>query len=148
MSLDADVRRLAAVRPFAALPREALQLLAFSCAKRRLRAGDKLFTAGEPAEGAFFVLEGEIALSANGAQRIVGPGVVIGESALMTETTRPADASAASESLCLNIPRETFRRVLSEFPDGAAKIHRDAVARARTLIADLDALRRRDFSAV
>ena len=68
MSLDADVRRLASVRPFTALPREALQMLAFSCAKRRLQSGERLFSAGDPAEGAFFVLEGEIVLNRGSAR--------------------------------------------------------------------------------
>ena len=39
MSLEDDVRRLSRARPFDALPREALQLLAFSCQKRRIGAG-------------------------------------------------------------------------------------------------------------
>jgi CRP-like cAMP-binding protein len=147
LSLDSVVRRLAGVRPFAALPREALQMLAFSCAKRPLGAGERLFSAGEPADSAFLVLEGEILLSAGGQERRAGVGAVIGESALLVETIRPADAEAARETLLLTIPRETFRRVLPEFPEAAAKIHRAAAARARALIGDLEAIRRRDFTA-
>ena len=147
LSLDADVRRLAAVQPFAALPREALQLLAFSCGKRRLSAGETLFSARDPAEGGFFVLEGEIVLKAQGEERRAGIGALIGESALMVETIRPADAVAARDSELLVIPRETFRRVLSEFPEGAVKIHRASTARARKLIIELEAIRRRGFTA-
>ena len=146
MSLDDDVRRLSGAGPLGGLPREALQLLAFSGQKRQLRAGEALFSAGDGADGAFFVLEGEIALRRDGAERLVGPGVLIGKSALLVETVRPADATAASDVLLLSIPRETFRRVLSEFPDSAVKIQRAAVSRTRALISSLEALRRRDFS--
>src|SRR5437764_12356611 len=115
MSLEDDVRRLSRARPFDALPREALQLLAFSCQKRRIGAGEALFHAGEPASGAFFVLEGEIGLRSGESERRAAAGVLIGESALLAETARAGDATAARDSLLLAIPRETFRRVLSEF---------------------------------
>ena len=59
MSLESDVRCLSGTRPFNMLPREALQLLAFSCERRQLKAGQTLFAAGEPADGAYFLLEGE-----------------------------------------------------------------------------------------
>ena len=147
MSLDADVRRLAGVKPFDALPREALQLLAFSCAKRRLGEGEALFAAGEPADGGYFVLDGEIAMNDGATERRVGAGALIGEMALLAETIRPAAAAATRESLVLHVPRETFRRVLSEFPEAAAKIHRAAARRARGLVSALDSLRRRGFLA-
>jgi len=93
------------------------------------------------------VLEGEILLSAAGVARRAAVGAVIGESALLVETIRPADAIAARDSLLMSIPRETFRRVLPEFPEAAAKIQRAAAVRARELIAGLEAIRRRDFTA-
>jgi CRP-like cAMP-binding protein len=147
LNLDAVVRRLSGVRPFATLPREALQMLAFSCLQRPIRADERVFAAGEPADGACFVLEGEILLSAGGEERRAGAGALIGESALLVETIRPADAVAVRDSLVMAIPRETFRRVLPEFPEAAAKIHRAAAARAGELIAGLEAIRRRDFTA-
>ncbi len=146
MSLDADVRRLARARPLDQLPREALQLLAFSCQKRNLRQGEALFAAGDAADGAFFVLEGEIVLRRDEEERRAGAGVLIGEQALLAQTLRPADATAARDSALLSIPRETFRRVLSEFPAGAAKIHRSQIERTRKLVAALEGVKRRSFA--
>ena len=146
MSLDGDVRQLSGVRPFQALPREALQLLAFSCEKRTLRAGEALFSEGEAADSAYFVLEGEIVLRRGETERRAGPGALIGETALFTETRRPADASAACDSLLLRAPGVTFRRVLSEFPHSAAAIRADAAERAGALLGRLEALRRRAFA--
>ena len=145
MALDADVRRLAGVRPFDALPREALQLIAFSCAKRRLGAGESLFSAGDAADGAFFVLDGEVVLRARDAARRAVAGTLIGASALLTDTLRPADAEAPKGAELLHIPRETFWRVLTEFPESAARIRHGSAHRARALIDRLDAIRQRSF---
>ena len=67
MTLDDDVGRLARTRPFNLLPREAVQLIAFACEKRRLKAGDTLFLAGDTADFGYFVHSGAIALLAEGA---------------------------------------------------------------------------------
>ena len=146
LSLESDVRRLAGAKPLAALPREALQLLAFSCEKRKLVAGEALFSAGDTADGAFVVLEGEITLRRGDAQRHAGPGALIGEQALLVETSRSTDARALSDCVVLRISRETFRRVLTEFPDSAANLQKASVARARDLIGRLEAVRRRGFA--
>jgi CRP-like cAMP-binding protein len=132
-------------RPFSLLPREALQLLAFACERRQLKAGETLFAAGEPSDAAFFLLDGEIVLSANNEERRVAPGALIGETALTAEVLRGAGARAAVDSTLLRVPRETFRRMLSEFPEAAGKMHRDASARTRRFLAELEKLRARAF---
>ena len=123
MTLDDDVARLGRTRPFDLLPREALQLIAFSCEKRRLRAGEALFFPGETADSGYFVHSGAITLLEDGAEpkseRRVGAGALIGETALYAPTARRVSARAAEDAVVMRIPRETFRRVLKEFPAGA-----------------------------
>lgn len=148
MSLETDARRLSAVRPFDALPREALQLLAFSCQKRTLKAGETLFAIGDAAADAYFVLGGELVLRRPGAERRAGEGALVGQSALLVETFRASDAAAVGETLLLRIPGETFRRVLSEFPRSAVGMHRAAKSQARTLIVALERVRRSAFVGV
>ena len=143
MSLESDVRRLSGTRPFNMLPREALQLLAFSCERRQLKAGQTLFAAGEPADGAYFLLEGEIALSADGEERRVAPGALIGETALIVDVMRGAGARASADSTLLRISRDTFRRVLGEFPASAVKVHASVSVRTRRFLDQLEALRAR-----
>jgi CRP-like cAMP-binding protein len=145
MSLESDVRRMAATRPFSLLPREAVQLLAFSCERRNLKAEEKLFAAGEAADCAFLVLSGEIFLVAGSEERRVSRGGLIGETALAAEVLRGADARASVDTSLLRVPRDVFRRVLTEFPDAAAKVHASAAARTRQLIGRLEALRARAF---
>jgi CRP-like cAMP-binding protein len=145
MSLESDVRRLSGTRPFNMLPREALQLLAFSCERRQLKAGQTLFAVGEPADAAFFLLEGEIALSADGEERRVAPGALIGETALIVDVIRGAGARALVDSTLLRISRDTFRRVLGEFPASAVKVHASASVRTRRFLDQLEAIRARAF---
>jgi CRP-like cAMP-binding protein len=145
VSLDSDVRQMSLTRPFNLLPREALQLLAFSCERRQLKAGQTLFVAGEPADCAFFLLTGEIAMSAAGEERLVTPGALIGETALAAEVLRGAGAQASADSTLLRIPCETFRRVLGEFPEAAVKVHADASKRTRRFLNQLETIRARAF---
>jgi CRP-like cAMP-binding protein len=145
MSLESDVRRLSGTRPFNLLPREALQLLAFSCERRQLKAGQTLFAAGEPADGAYFLLHGEIALSADGEERRVAAGALIGETALIVDVMRGAGARASVDSTLLRISRDTFRRVLGEFPASAVKVHASISVRTRHFLDQLEAIRARAF---
>jgi len=141
MSLESNVRRMAGTRPFDLLPREALQLIAFSCEQKGLRAGETLFKAGEPADAAYFLLSGELSLAVDDLERRVEPGTLIGETALMADVVRHATAKATEDSEILRIPGAVFRRVLSEFPRAAVKIRSAAAARARDLVKTLDAKR-------
>ena len=149
MTLDDEVARLGRTRPFDLLPREAVQLIAFSCEKRRLRAGEALFFAGETADSGYFVHSGAITLLEDGAEpkaeRRVDAGALIGESALYAPTARRVSARAAEDSVVIRIPRETFRRVLSEFPAAADKIRAALAARMRRLVDGLEATRVKSF---
>ncbi|MGA2495358.1 MAG: cyclic nucleotide-binding domain-containing protein [Roseiarcus sp.] len=145
MSLESNVRRMAGTRPFDLLPREAVQLIAFSCERRMLKAGETLFNAGEPADSAYFVLSGELSLAIDDAERRVEPGALVGETALLAEVVRRASAKATEDSELLRIPGAVFRRVLSEFPRAAVQLRAAAVARARELVNQLDETRARLF---
>ena len=149
MTLDDEVARLGRTRPFDLLPREAVQLIAFSCEKRRLRAGEALFFAGETANSGYFVHSGVIMLLEDGAepkgQRRVEAGALIGESALYAPTARRVSARAVEDAVVMRIPRDTFRRVLTEFPAGAEKIRLALATRMRRLVDGLEATRIKSF---
>jgi CRP-like cAMP-binding protein len=149
VTLDDDVLRLGRTRPFDLLPREAVQLIAFSCEKRRLRAGEALFFAGETADSGYFVHSGAIILVEDGAEpkaeRRVAAGSLIGESALYAPTARRVSARAAEDAVVIRISQETFRRVLTEFPASAEKIRAALAARMRRLVDGLEATRIKSF---
>ncbi|MGO4870415.1 MAG: cyclic nucleotide-binding domain-containing protein [Roseiarcus sp.] len=145
MSLESDIQTMGRTPPLDLLPREALQLLAFSCLKMALKAGETLFVEGETADAAYFVLSGAIDLTSRGVKRRIEAGALIGETALLTDVLRRAGARAATDSVALRIPSDVFRRVLSEFPQAAAKIQAAASARTRGLLQKLEKVRARSF---
>jgi CRP-like cAMP-binding protein len=145
MGLEADVRRMARTHPFDLLPREALQLIAFSCTKTILKSGQTLFVEGEPADAAFFILSGSVDLTAGATERRVGADSLIGGTALIADIDWRANARATQDVVALRIPREVFRRVLSEFPHAAAEIRVAAAARMHGLLDQLEAVRARAF---
>jgi len=149
MTLDSDVGRLSQTRPFDLLPREAVQLIAFSCEKRRLKAGETLFCAGDAGDAGYFVHSGAVMVTGGraGAAKRAGAGALIGESALYGPVTHRVEARVVEDGVVTRIPRDTFRRVLVEFPDAADKVRGALAARTKRLVESLDAARLRHWSA-
>ena len=145
MALADDIERLSRTRPFNLLPREAIQLIAFSAEKRVLTANESLFGEGEPADCGYFVLSGSIALTARGHARervrVANEGTLIGENAMIAEVLRPSDARARENSIVLRISRQVFHRVLGEFPKEATRIRANLAARMRKISGELEELR-------
>ncbi len=144
MTLEGDVARFSGTRPFDLLPREALQLIAFTCGKTRVRAGEALFLAGDTGEAAYFVHSGAVELSPQGGRiplRQVGAGALIGESALYAPVARQVDARAVEETVVTRVPGEMFRKVLAEFPSAAHAVRSAVAQRTRDLVDRLEASR-------
>jgi CRP-like cAMP-binding protein len=145
MKLDDDIARLSQTRPFSLLPRDALQLIAFSAEKRKLVADEILFREGDAADCGYFVLSGAIALTADrpkgGLSRIVGAGALIGENAMVADVARSSSARAQENSVVLRVTRTIFHRVLAEFPKDAGRIRASLADRTRKITASLEELR-------
>lgn len=141
MALQDDIRGLSGLPPFSELEPGALRLIALSAETRILRAGDVLFRRGEASDGGFVVLGGTVALeNGGGPPVVVKPPALVGEAALLAETTRPCDARARAPASVLKIPRDLFRRVLAEYPDSAVRLRRTVAERALALQAEFDGL--------
>lgn len=144
MALEDDIEKLSRNPTFAALEPDALRLIAFSAETRILRAGDILFRRDEPSNGGFVVLSGSIALDASdlggSTARILRPPALIGDTALLTQTLRPATAIAREPSSVLRVSRQLFHRVLHEYPVSAQRLRRSLAARLSEFIRELDAL--------
>lgn len=147
MSLENDIEVLSAQPLLGLLPREALRLVAFAAETRFLRAGDILFRKGEPAEGAYLVTTGMIALDARDdgspAIEVVGVGALLGETALFAGISRPATAIARETTTVMGLSRKVMIRVLDEFPDAAIALHNAVSLRVRGMASDLETVRNR-----
>ncbi|RFC64325.1 cyclic nucleotide-binding domain-containing protein [Fulvimarina endophytica] len=127
MSLQDDIDILRSVPLFDELDLEALRLLAFGAEHRRYRAGDTIFREAAIADAGYIVGSGTVVLAQgrDEAVRIVGaygPGTLIGEMALITETRRPGTAQAETACDLLRITRTHFRRLLEEYPQYTASV--------------------------
>jgi CRP-like cAMP-binding protein len=132
MTIEDDIFFLERLTIFGQLGFSALQILAIGSETKQLEPGEVLFTAGDAADGGYIVQEGALRLDLPGADRsdpdiVAGPGVLLGELALVTETKRPVTATAIEPSTVMRINRSLFRKVLEGFPE-AARLMRDRIA--------------------
>lgn len=132
MTLDEDTRILSGVELFRGFTREQLRLLAFGAETISLAAGRKLFVEGAPADCAFIVVTGEIALyrEKNGKREIISVGrrgAMLGQFSLIAEGDRLTGAIAQTDAQVIRLGRTMFLRVLEEFPELAADLHQRIV---------------------
>lgn len=148
MSLEDDIRVLSGVSLFEDLSGEQLRLLAFGAERNTLTAGRELFHPGQNANGGFVVVSGKLDLftqTPRGRKVVkqVGPGTLVGELALITETQRLTGAVAAEDVVVLRISRSLFRRMLEEYPETAARLHAEFSERLCELLDEIGALEHR-----
>jgi CRP-like cAMP-binding protein len=146
MAIEDDIAFLERVPTLGQLGFAALQIVAIGSETKHLKDGEVLFRAGETADAGYVVQEGSLKLTQHDPKRsdpsfTVGPGVLVGELALLTETVRPATAVAAEPTTVIRISRSLFRKVLEGFPE-AAVLMRDRLAqRANETTEEIVALR-------
>ncbi|MFY9657030.1 MAG: cyclic nucleotide-binding domain-containing protein [Methylocystis sp.] len=123
MALGREIEDLLAIEVFAVMEEAALRELLFGVDTRLLRAGDMLFRRGETADGGYVLTKGSIAVETGEpgrpADHVVHPIALLGESAMIATTKRPATAFAREPSTVLKIPRSLFHRVLEAHPQTA-----------------------------
>jgi len=147
VTLNDDIAALSAARLFEDLSTEQLRLLAFGAERLRFAAGRTLFRQDERADCGFIVDVGAIALirhTDRGEQRVMtaGPGMVLGQLALITETNWMTSARTETDSEALRISRSLFRRMLAEYPQTAMAIHAQLAGDLKRLLKDIERVER------
>jgi CRP-like cAMP-binding protein len=135
MTIEDDIAFFERVPTLGPLGRGALRIIAIGAESRYVHSGEVLFSVGDHADSGFVVQEGAFTLtprpSEGGKTVTVGPGALIGELAMITETTRPVTATALEPSTVLRIPRTLFLKMLEGYPDAAKRL-RDNLVRRNT----------------
>ena len=102
MTIEDDIAFLERVPILRRLGARRLRILAIGAESYYRQAGEVLFNAGDAADCAYVVQRGSFSSTPAQAPRatrmIVGPGTLLGESALLAETLRPATATAREDS--------------------------------------------------
>jgi CRP-like cAMP-binding protein len=116
---------------------------------RRFSAGTVLFRDGDAAEDAFLLQTGRVRLIKHaGAMerslRVVRPGDLFGESALMKGSLRSSTALALDDGVALAFDQATFDQVLSTNPDVAARVLSQLLRRLRDAEDQIEILMLRD----
>lgn len=142
MALDVKVAAITKLALFAGFEPEALRLMAFAAQPIKFSAGETVFRSGESLDGGFLILSGALKLGSQsideGDTRTVGPGMLIGERALMTTTRNLYTATAQEDTTVLKISRHLVRRVLEEFPASAAAMQKAATRAMENVGADIE----------
>jgi CRP-like cAMP-binding protein len=66
---------------------------------------------------------------------------LLGESALLAETTRPATATARESAMVLRISRAMFLKMLESYPDAAERLREIIAARTTEWARDMENIR-------
>ncbi len=140
MTIEDDISFLGHVPTFAHLGFSTLQIVAIGSETKQLADGEILFRAGETTDAGWVIREGSLRLTTNDPRRsdqgvTFGPGTLIGELALVTETVCPATAIAVEPTTVIRISRSLFCKVLEGFPE-SARLVRDRFAERASLAGD------------
>jgi CRP-like cAMP-binding protein len=144
MTIEDDIaflQRIPILRPLGAT---ALRILAIGAESSYFERGQVLFKAGDPADGGYIVQKGSFQLEPEKVgenELLAGPGTLLGESALFTETRRPATATALEVSMVLRISRAMFVKMLEGYPDAAERLRDLIAARADEWARDFENVR-------
>ncbi|RPI23230.1 MAG: GHKL domain-containing protein, partial [Actinobacteria bacterium] len=92
--------------------------------ERHLAAGEVLFNEGEPGDAAYVVISGEVEVVKAGERRetllaVRGPGVVMGEMALLRDQPRNATVRARTDLDLFVVPRSVLDDLLDTSPSAA-----------------------------
>ena len=103
---------------------------------RNFASGEILFDDGDPATEAFLLQEGRVRLlkrvgAIERSLRVLQPGDIFGESALLEGSPRNSTAVALSDGAALVLDRHTFEHVLRGNPAVGARVVQQLVRRLR-----------------
>jgi CRP-like cAMP-binding protein len=133
MTIEDDIAFLERVPILRRLGAGALRILAIGAESYTVAEGQVLFSVGDVADCADVVQDGSFVLDSgrpNEPEMIAGSATLLGESALLAETIRPATAIAREPSLVLRISRAMFLKMLESFPDAAQRLRELIATRA------------------
>ena len=90
-----------------------------------LSAGETLFVAGDVADAAYSLVSGRLEVAVDGsAVRLLGPGAVLGELALLTSGTRSATVRARRDSVLLRLRPASLLTVMERHPAAGGAVAR------------------------
>ncbi len=142
MSIKEEVDILRNIPLFAKLEPAKLKLLAFTSERLNFAPGQPLFNQGDPGDAAYVIIDGEADVlvdTAAGKTRVaaLSRNAIVGEIAILCDVPRTATVVAKSPLTVLRIAKDTFFRLVTEFPLMAVEIMRELALRVERMNAQL-----------
>jgi CRP-like cAMP-binding protein len=140
MSIDDDVALLERVPTLRLLGIAALRVIAIGSEQQEFARGSVLFRSGDDSDCGYVVQHGAFRISLDDGsdyEIIAGPGMLIGELALLVAMPRPSTAIALEHSGVIRITRSLFQRVLDSDPPAARRLRDDMAERVSQLASDV-----------
>jgi len=107
---------------FAGLTLEQREVLLLHFTPRTAAPGERLFRAGDAADGVYFIAQGAVEITVAGRQITLEAGEVFGEMALLSGRPRSADVTALDYSTFAMLSERDFRQLLRKYPAIRAQI--------------------------
>jgi uncharacterized membrane protein len=132
---------------FARLDGAGQQTLAALLTRQVVAANEAVFWFGDAGDTMYVVEEGQVSVTAPGAQGehvlldTLGPGAMFGELSLLDGGPRSATVRALTSCTLLTLPRDAFHRFLRQRPDVAIDVLQLLGARQRASTATIRGLR-------
>ncbi|WP_119390514.1 Crp/Fnr family transcriptional regulator [Taklimakanibacter lacteus] len=122
MSVRTNAESLRQIPLFADCEPAHLQVMAFASERAEFAAGQDLFKAGGKGSAAYLLLAGDADVwVSKGEERVqvalAGPGAFLGELAMIAGLPYSVTVTAKTPVTATRISRETFMRVVEEFPE-------------------------------
>jgi CRP/FNR family cyclic AMP-dependent transcriptional regulator len=144
MSLQEEVELLRNIPLFSKIDPSKLKLLAFTSERLAYQDDQILFNQGDSGDAAYIIMSGGAAILIN---TDTGPievarlkkGDVVGEIAILCDVPRTATVQAKDSLTTLKVTKDTFFRLVTEFPQIAVEIMRELAARLEQTNAQLRA---------
>src|SRR5688572_17203281 len=115
MSLEEDIEVLRRIPFFEGFSNEHLRLIAFSAESRSLPEKLLLYDDGQLLHSAYVVVSGR--KGGGYEKREIGPGVLLGERALILDKRATESVRVEERARVLQIRKAMFRRLLQDYPE-------------------------------
>jgi len=146
MNIDEEVEVLRKIPLFANIEPAKLKLMCFASQRMTFKPGQTLCTQGDVGDSAFIILEGaaDVVVENDGPLVVaqLGKNDIIGEIAILCDVPRTASVIATGELTALEITKDLFFRMVTDFPELGVEVMRVLAHRLEHTTAQLLAARK------
>jgi CRP-like cAMP-binding protein len=119
-----------------------LQIMAFAAERQEFSIGEDIITQGKKARAAFFILNGRVALKAEGQDiGVAEPGALLGEVAMIGSGTYSLSGTARDIVSTARISHELFLKVAKEYPEFGQAVLRNLSDKLEASVREFDSVR-------